>query len=176
MPTKFHRHRFAAVQDYLHHRPPYLLVERIAELGEDFIVAEMTMTGDEFFAQGHFPGLPILPGAMMQELTTQSAGILIAANYNPLAEFDTSDPHANQIALGVLVRVKQANYRGFVRPGDQLRVHATLEEQVADIFQFAATITVANQVVMKNRFQLANIPTQQLRGQQLDRQSSELAG
>jgi 3-hydroxyacyl-[acyl-carrier-protein] dehydratase len=164
MTTQFYRHRFAAVEEYVHHRPPYLLVDRIVELGEDSIVTETKMTGDEHFAKGHFPGLPIFPGAMMQELTTQSAGILIAANYNPLAEYNTKDPHANRIALGVLVRVKRASYRGFVRPGDELRVHVALEDHMADLFLFAARITVDGQTVMKNRFQLANIPTDQLRG------------
>ena len=164
MTTNFYRHRFAAVEDYLHHRPPYLLVDRIAELGEDSIITEMKMTGEEYFAKGHFPGVPIFPGAMMQELTTQSAGILIAANYNPLAEFNTKDPNANGVALGVLVRVKQASYRGFVRPGDELMVHVTLEDQISDIFMFAANITVDDRTVMRNRFQLANIPTDQLRG------------
>ena len=164
MTTKFYRHRFAAVEEYLHHRPPYLLVNRIVELGDDTIITEMRMTGEEFFAKGHFPGLPIFPGALMQELTTQSAGILIAANYNPLADYNTHDPNANGVALGVLVRVKQARYRGFVRPGDELRVHVALEDQISDIFQFAAKITVDAQIVMRNRFQLANIPPDQLRG------------
>lgn len=164
MSSTFHRHRFDKVEDYLHHRPPYLLVDRIVELGEDSIVTEMRMTGEEFFAQGHFPGMPVLPGAMMQELSTQSAGILIAANFNPLAEYDTHDPDANEVALGVLVRVKLANYKGFVRPGDQLRVRVVLEDRIAEVFQFAATITVDDKTVMKIRFQLANIPTEQLRG------------
>ncbi len=164
MTTTYHRHRFSTVEDYLHHRPPYLLVDSIDEIGEDCISTQMTMTGDEHFAKGHFPGLPIFPGAMMQELTTQSAGILIAANYNPMAEYNTHDPNANDIALGVLVRVKKATYRGFVRPGNVLKVHVSLEDQIAEIFQFAATIEVEGRVVMNNRFQLANMLTQQLRG------------
>lgn len=164
MTARFYRHRFPSVEDYLHHRPPYLLVDRIAELGEETIITEKKMTGEEYFAKGHFPGLPIFPGAMMQELTTQSAGILIAANYNPLADFNTKDPNANGVALGVLVRVKQASYRGFVRPGDELKVHVALEDRVSDIFLFSANITVDDKIVMRNRFQLANIPTDQLRG------------
>ena len=164
MTTKSYRHRFAAVEDYLHHRPPYLLVDRIAELGEDSIITETKMTGEEYFTRGHFPGLPIFPGAMMQELTTQSAGILIAANYNPLADFNTKDPNANGVALGVLVRVKQASYRGFVRTGDKLKVHVALEDHISDVFLFAANITVDSQIVMRNRFQLANISTDQLHG------------
>lgn len=164
MSSRFHRHRFEKVEDYLHHRPPYLLVDRIVEIGEESIVTEMKMTGEEFFAAGHFPGMPVLPGAMMQEFATQTAGILIAANFNPLAEYNTHDPDANAIALGVLVRVKQASYRGFVRPGDELRARVVLKDQIAEVFQFASTITVGDQVIMKNRFQLANLPTEQLRG------------
>ena len=103
--TKFHQHSFDQIEDYLHHRPPYLLVERIVEVSAQEIKTEKTVTGNEFFLPGHFPGAPIFPGAMMQELSTQSAGILIAARYNPMEEYNTHDPRFNPYALGVLVRV-----------------------------------------------------------------------
>ena len=69
----FH-HDFDKAEDYLHHRAPYLLVETIVSIDEDSIVTEKQISGDEFFLEGHFPGAPIFPGAMMQELSTQSAG------------------------------------------------------------------------------------------------------
>ncbi len=113
---EYYQHEFDRIEDYLHHRPPYLLVQRIDSIGEVEVVTRMTVSGDEFFLQGHFPGAPILPGAMMQELTTQSAGILIAAKYNPLRAYHTSDPFFNEYALGVLVKVTHAALQGLCPP------------------------------------------------------------
>lgn len=164
---KFHRHAFPSVEQYLHHRPPYLLVDEILEHSETEIHTRKRVTGDEFFLAGHFPGSPIFPGAMLQELTTQSAGILIAAEYNPMPVYDTTDPFFNEYALGVLVRVEQARYRSFARPGDVLEVKVVLEERVEQLFDFRATVTrVGGPVIMRNAFQLTNIKSTLLQGKE----------
>ncbi len=161
---EYYQHEFERIEEYLHHRPPYLMVDRIVSIGSDEITTEKSITGDEFFLAGHFPGAPIFPGAMMQEVTTQSGGILIAARYNPMQEFNTRDPFFNEYALGVLVKVQQARYRNFARPGDILHVHVTLNDHVSGIFDFRATVTVNQSVIMRNAFQLTNIKSDVLRG------------
>ncbi len=158
----YYQHKFDHVEDYLHHRPPYLLVERIVALMPTTVVTHKTLSGNEFFFPGHFPGAPIVPGAMLQELTTQSAGVLIAANYNPMRDYDTSDPFHNEYALGVLVRVKHARYKSFVRPGDSLLVTVTLNEHLSGMFDFSAVVSVGEQTIMRNGFQLTNIKSTQL--------------
>ncbi len=159
-----YQHRFDRIQDYLHHRAPYLLVDTIVSIGASQIVTQMTIEGDEFFMQGHFPGAPIVPGAMMQELTTQSAGVLIAAEYNPMSQYRTEDPFFNEYALGVLVKVKQARYKGFARPGDTLTVTVDLQERVSSVFDFVARVVVDDKTIMRNAFQLMNIPSSTLQG------------
>ncbi len=160
----YFQHRFDRIEDYLHHRSPYLMVDKIVSIGEKEIVTSSIIQLDAFYLTGHFPGAPIVPGAMMQEMTTQSAGILIAANYNPMQTFDTSDPYANEYALGVLVKVKQARYRGFARPGDELKITVSLAEKVSEVFDFTGKIEFDGKVICKNRFQLTNIPSTILRG------------
>ncbi|MEM8667923.1 MAG: hypothetical protein AAGG48_10430 [Planctomycetota bacterium] len=161
---KFYKHEFPSVEDYLHHRPPYLLVDRIVSIAEDAIETERKVTGQEFFIAGHFPGAPIFPGAMMQELTTQSAGVLIAAQYNPMPKFDTHDPFFNEFALGVLVRVASAKYKGFARPGDTLNVRVQLDEHTESVFDFSAMIKVDGKTIMQNSFRLANVKSKVLQG------------
>lgn len=161
---QYYEHRLDRIEDYLHHRPPYLLVHRIVAIDQRAIETETTLTGTEFFLAGHFPGAPVLPGAMMQEMTTQSAGILIAAKYNPMLNFNTHDPLANEYALGVLVSVKRARYRSFARPGDVLAIQVKLVEKVHETFEFTGLIKVNEKAVMENRFQLTNIPSSLLRG------------
>lgn len=161
---KHYQHRFERIEDYLHHRPPYLMVDSIRSLERARIITEKKFTGSEFFSDGHFPGAPILPGAMMQEMTTQSAGILLAAEYNPMQEFDTSDPFFNEYALGVLVKVTRARYREFARPGDTLIAEVALEESVGEFFDFTASVSAAGRTIMRNGFRLTNIRSEVLKG------------
>jgi 3-hydroxyacyl-[acyl-carrier-protein] dehydratase len=163
MPT--HQHDFTDVKDYLHHRSPYLMVDRISELSPRRIVTEKSVAEDEVFLAGHFPSAPIFPGAMLQEVTTQSAGILIAARHNPMLEFNTHEPFANEFALGVLVRVSNARYRRFARPGDLLKATVDLMEQIGDLFDFSAKIDIGSETIMRISFQLTNIPSRLLQGQ-----------
>lgn len=162
--TTIHRHRFESPTGYLHHRSPYLLIDQIDEIGDEHVTASRTIRGDEDFITGHFPGAPVMPGAMMQEMTTQTGGVLIAANYNPIADYRTDDPNHNPLALGVLVKIKSARYRGFARPGDCLVATATLVARVAATFEFVGRITIGDQTILRNEFQLANIDTSLLRG------------
>lgn len=158
------QHRFDKIEDYLHHRAPYLLVNEIVQIEDQQIQTRHAVSEESLFIAGHFPGAPIMPGAMMQELSTQSAGVLIAANFNPMETFDTHDPFFNEYALGVLVKVKQARYRGFARPGDVLDVQVKLDEQLSDVFDFSCTIRCGNSTIMQNRFQLMNIKSSKLQG------------
>ncbi|TWU56264.1 3-hydroxyacyl-ACP dehydratase FabZ family protein [Rubripirellula reticaptiva] len=159
---QYYEHRFDRVEDYLHHRSPYLMVDRILSISKDEVQTEKSISGDEFYLQGHFPGAAVFPGAMMQELSTQSAGILIAAKYNPMQEYNTHDPHFNKFALGVLVRVRNAKYRGFAKPGETLTAHVKLNEHASNLFDFTAKIAVDGKTVMRNAFQLATVESELL--------------
>lgn len=163
-----YQHEFDRIEDYLHHRAPYLLVKEIVSISDQEVITKARITGDEFFIEGHFPGAPILPGAMMQEMTTQSAGILIAAKYNPMEQYNTHDPFFNEYALGVLVKVKQARYRGFARPGDEVQINVRLNERVEQMFDFSATVSVGDKKVMRNSFQLSNILSATLQGSKIE--------
>lgn len=165
MSLVFH-HNLPNVEDYLHHRAPYLLVSAIEQIEAEAIETSTVVRGDEFFIGGHFPGASIVPGAIMQEMTTQTAGILIAARFNPMQEFNTHDPFFNEYALGVLMRVRGARFRGFARPGDTLQTRVELVDQLGDIFEFKGRITLNGKLVMSNSFQLANIPSATLQGDQ----------
>ncbi len=160
----FFQHRFDDPTGYLHHRSPYLLIDSVVDIQTNTIETSMTVREDAFFIQGHFPGAPILPGAMMQEMTTQSAGVLIAANYNPMEAYNTADPEFNEFALGVLVKVKHGRYRGFARPGDQLAIIATLNQRIGQVFDFTGTILCNRKPIYRNAFQLTNLRSDTLRG------------
>ena len=159
---KYYQHQFDKVTKYLHQRPPYLLVDKVVSITTNEVVTQKTVIGEEEFIQGHFPGAPVFPGAMMHELTTQSAGILIASQYNPMRDFDTEDPKHNEYALGVLVKTDYARYRGFARLGDVLVATVWLNDRVSEMFDFSGTVSVNGNTIMKNRFRLMNIKSSAL--------------
>jgi 3-hydroxyacyl-[acyl-carrier-protein] dehydratase len=91
----------------LPHRYPFLLVDRILDydLDQGSIVGQKNATINEPFFQGHFPGVPIMPGVLIIEALAQVGGILIYLK-----------GETQRIAL--LMNVNQAKFRSPVRPGD----------------------------------------------------------
>ncbi|HNN86964.1 MAG TPA: 3-hydroxyacyl-ACP dehydratase FabZ, partial [Pseudomonadales bacterium] len=65
------------IREYLPHRYPFLLVDRVVELKEgESIVAFKNITINEAIFNGHFPEIPVFPGVLIIEAMAQAAGIL----------------------------------------------------------------------------------------------------
>lgn len=150
------------IQKRLHHRPPYLLIHEVIEHSSSMLSALYTPTGEEFFLQGHFPGSPVVPGAMMQEMTTQAAGLLITEHHSPIADYDSESTKG--WALGVLRAVHSAKYKNFARPKDKMLIHVELIDKVDSLFRFKGKISVDDKVIMHNEFSLVNIEETKLKG------------
>ncbi len=144
----------------LHQRPPYLMVDKVIDHGADFIVTQKSIEDSHQIILGHFPNSPIIPGAILQEMTTQAAGLLISEYHSPVVDYDSST-HTGH-ALGVLRAVHGAKFRNFVRPNDLCEVHVKLIDQVDHVFRFKAEIFVKGIKVMNNEFSLMNIPSSHL--------------
>jgi beta-hydroxyacyl-ACP dehydratase FabZ len=99
-----------AIERILPHRYPFLLVDRVDELGADRIVARKLVTRNEPHFNGHFPGLPVMPGVLIIEALAQ-AGALLAAS---LVGFD---PEKQVIFF---LGIDKARFRKPVTPGDLL--------------------------------------------------------
>ena len=66
------------VLDLLPHRYPFIMIDRVAELiDENELVAIKNVTINEPYFQGHFPGMPVMPGVLQVEAMAQAAGILM---------------------------------------------------------------------------------------------------
>jgi 3-hydroxyacyl-[acyl-carrier-protein] dehydratase len=97
----------------LPHRYPFLLVDRILEINleENEILGLKNVTVNEPFFQGHFPGVPIMPGVLILEALAQTGGVLVHQK-----------GYVKKIA--VLLNVSNAKFRKPVMPGDTLLLHA----------------------------------------------------
>jgi beta-hydroxyacyl-ACP dehydratase FabZ len=99
-----------AIEGILPHRYPFLLVDRVDEIGEDKIVARKLVSRNEPHFNGHFPGHPVMPGVLIIEALAQ-AGALLAAQ---LVGFDP----ATQVIY--FMAIDKARFRKPVVPGDLL--------------------------------------------------------
>ncbi len=100
------------IMRFLPHRYPFLLVDRIVELdAEKRIVGLKNVTINEQFFQGHFPGVPVMPGVLIIESMAQVAGVLL---YGDLPDREKK--------LIYFTGIEDARFRRPVVPGDQLRI------------------------------------------------------
>jgi 3-hydroxyacyl-[acyl-carrier-protein] dehydratase len=106
----------ADIMAILPHRYPFLLIDRIIEIErKKRIVALKSVTINEPFFQGHFPGYPIMPGALVVEAIAQAGGVLLMP--------EVPDPHTK---LMVFTGIERARFRKPVVPGDQLRIEVSV--------------------------------------------------
>ncbi len=96
---------------YLPHRYPFILLDRVLELQPgDRIKALKNVTINEPFFQGHFPGLPIMPGVLIVEAMGQAGGVL----------FMESLPPEKRGLPVYFMSIDKVRFRRPVVPGDQL--------------------------------------------------------
>lgn len=101
------------ILEYLPHRYPFLLIDRVIELEEKKrIVASKNVTINEPFFLGHFPDNPVMPGVLIMEALAQAGGILCLVSMN------VKKGHA----LVYLMGMDKVKFRKPVIPGDRLRL------------------------------------------------------
>ncbi len=106
------------IQNYLPHRYPFLLVDRVLELEADTrIVAIKNVTINEPIFTGHFPGTPVFPGVLIVEALAQASGILA---------FKSRNRTLDEGYIYYLAGTDKTKFKRSVIPGDQIRLEVDI--------------------------------------------------
>jgi 3-hydroxyacyl-[acyl-carrier-protein] dehydratase len=107
----------AEIQALIPQRWPFLLVDRIVEYdpANGRIVGEKAVTASEWFFQGHFPGLPVMPGVLQIEALAQTMAVYVAKQ------------EGFGDRLGLFAGIDECRFKRVVSPGDRLRLEVTME-------------------------------------------------
>jgi len=137
-----------AIERILPHRYPFLLVDRVDEVGPDRIIARKLVSRNEPHFNGHFPGHPVMPGVLIIEALAQ-AGALLAAH---VVSFD---PETHVIYF---MAIDKAKFRKPVIPGDVLTLDVTPLRKGATIWKLRGEAKVGDEVVAEAELMAAIQP------------------
>lgn len=126
-------------------RNPFLFVDSVLSFSSESIETSLSLTGDEDFFKGHFPGKPIMPGVLLQEAIFQSGAAFIGIKHSG----------SESMGLGVVARVKNAKFKNFVIPKDTLNMKVELVDIVGNAYYMKGVTKVAGKTVLSIEFTCA---------------------
>lgn len=103
------------IRTMLPHRFPFLMVDKVIEVGENHIVGVKNVSGNEPFFTGHFPSEPVMPGVLQVEAMAQVGGLLVLSQVEEPERYST-----------YFMKIDNVKFRQKVVPGDTLIFHLSL--------------------------------------------------
>jgi 3-hydroxyacyl-[acyl-carrier-protein] dehydratase len=126
------------VKEYLPHRYPFLLVDRVTEVkAGEWIKGFKNVTVNENYFQGHFPDQSIMPGVLVLEALAQVSGIL---------GFITTNKKPSENLIHYFAGTNKARFKRPIVPGDQLVLESHLIAAKHNIWKFDCTAYVDGEV------------------------------
>ena len=138
------------IQDYLPHRYPFLLVDRVIELElGKYIRAYKNVTTNEPFFIGHFPGKQVMPGVLILEAMAQASGIL---------GFKTMQKKPEDGSIYYFVGADSLRFKRPAVPGDKVILESSVITNKTGIWKFKCKATVHKDLVAEATILCADRP------------------
>ena len=127
----------ATILRMIPHRYPFLLVDKVVNLvpGKSAVGIKNVTVNEPHF-QGHFPGMPVMPGVAIVEAMAQTAAVLVNYTQHLL------DKPINIYLMGL----DDARFRRMVVPGDVLKLNLTALRSRGKVWKFKGLAKVENEV------------------------------
>jgi len=126
------------------HRPPFLWLDRILELGPEAIRAETFIDPGLPLFQGHYPEYPLMPGVLLCEAVFQAGALLIAEGLSvPVG------------GVPVLTRIQGARFKREVRPGDTVEIRARIVERLEPAWFLKGSVRLRDRLAVQVDFSCA---------------------
>ena len=137
------------IMEILPHRYPMLLVDKIIEMVPmKYAIGVKCVTMNEPFFQGHFPGHPVMPGALICEAMAQVGGVALLY------------PEENRGLIPFFTGIDKLRFRHPVIPGDQLVMRADIEKIKGRMGKVKAQCHVGDTLCAEGEYLFALMPGQ----------------
>ncbi|MEM1352525.1 MAG: 3-hydroxyacyl-ACP dehydratase FabZ [Pseudomonadota bacterium] len=133
------------IQRIIPHRYPFLLVDKVVEIdGTKSALGIKNVTMNEPHFQGHFPGLPVMPGVTIVEAMAQTAAVMVGVALEM----------ADQNMKVYFMAIDAVKFRRKVGPGDvlEMRVETTRGKPGGKVWRFSGVGSVDGEMVAEASF------------------------
>lgn len=145
MSNEFHMD-IKQIMEKLPHRYPFLLVDRVTELEPGVrLKAYKNVTMNENFFQGHFPGLPVMPGVLILEALAQAGGVFVMTS--------SDEPLGDKVFL--FTGINKVKFRKPVVPGDKLELEVIYDKHKLSMWKMKGIARVDGEIVAQGDFSAA---------------------
>lgn len=135
------------VNKILKQRPPFQMIERVTALDENGATGTKTVSANDPWFAGHFPGTPILPGVLIVESCAQLCSVVAQ-----------SEADGDEGLLYVLLKVDGFMFLKPVVPGDVMEITVTKKSHGGPMISFDAVVNVAGACRAKGSLAFTAIP------------------
>lgn len=135
------------VNKILKQRPPFQMIERVTALDENGATGTKTVSANDPWFAGHFPGTPILPGVLIVESCAQLCSVVAQ-----------SEADGDEGLLYVLLKVDGFKFLKPVVPGDVMEITVTKKSHGGPMISFDAMVNVAGACRAKGSLAFTAIP------------------